>query len=183
MSNDIGQAGAQDQLRLQSNILDKEEARKEAKRKYARERAREKRKDPAYRALELERNRRWVADNKGQALESKRVAGRKWYRANRDQKLAANKAWKLANPEKVREYAKRRRQISSIIKRSDYDSRDYADVLYADPCSYCGERADTVDHIEPKYLGGENHWSNFTAACISCNSSKGTTNLLEFLCR
>jgi 5-methylcytosine-specific restriction endonuclease McrA len=156
---------------------------REAKRIYVRERARRLRKDPEYRKLERERNERWATANREQALESKRVAGRKWYRKNRQRKLAQNKRWKAAHPDLVRLYQAKRVQISSILKRASRLSREYAMVLYRDPCAYCGAPATTVDHIVSSDAGGENHWTNFTGACGSCNSSKGTTPLLEFLCR
>lgn len=42
-------------------------------------------------------------------------------------------------------------------------------------CAYCGNIADTVDHIVPAALTGEpdNSPSNLIAACRSCNSKKG----------
>lgn len=55
--------------------------------------------------------------------------------------------------------------------------------LVNDPCSYCCGSATGVDHIEPIALGGEDHWSNFTAACRDCNSSKSATPLLLWLVR
>lgn len=53
-------------------------------------------------------------------------------------------------------------------------------LLY-DPCSYCGEGADTFDHIVPTADGGEHHWTNLAPACRSCNSQKNTRSLLHFM--
>lgn len=43
-------------------------------------------------------------------------------------------------------------------------------------CTYCGAFGDettlVVDHIVPKYHGGDNSCMNLTTSCISCNSSK-----------
>lgn len=149
----------------------------------------ERRLDPVLRETELERNRQWRFDNPETLRRSRQKSHAAWYKLNREAKLEANRQWKLDNPEKVREYARRRRQISSIIKRSDYESREYAEILYCDPCCYCGEPVitqvarPTIDHIDPTVFGGANHWENFTAACGSCNSSKNTDSLLEFLWR
>lgn len=165
----------------QANILSDEQ--KEKRRTYARERARRLRLDPAYRAQELERNEQWRKRHPEQLKVIRAIGHRRWYVANRDQKLAQNKRWKEEHPEAVRAYQAKRVQISSIIKMADRLSRDYAAILYADPCVYCGAPATTVDHIEPSDSGGENHWTNFTAACGSCNSSKSTSPLLEFLWR
>lgn len=46
-------------------------------------------------------------------------------------------------------------------------------------CGYCGGRADTIDHIVPRALGGRNTWENVTAACRRCNGKKGHRTLEE----
>jgi len=46
-------------------------------------------------------------------------------------------------------------------------------------CAYCGNHADTVDHIVPRALGGKNTWENVVAACRRCNSKKGQRTLDE----
>lgn len=60
-------------------------------------------------------------------------------------------------------------------------------VLRCDPCSYCGRHepylgwAPHVDHIVPASAGGPDHWTNYTAACLACNSSKHDEPLILFL--
>lgn len=66
---------------------------------------------------------------------------------------------------------------------ADEETLDFARVLVADPCAYCGAEADTFDHIEPRSKGGSSFWENLTAACRPCNSSKRTASLLGFLLR
>lgn len=58
-------------------------------------------------------------------------------------------------------------------------------VLRRDPCSFCGREGGTVDHIVPRSAGGPglHDWTNFGGACASCNSSKSSVPLLEFLGR
>lgn len=46
-------------------------------------------------------------------------------------------------------------------------------------CGYCGKRADTVDHIIPKKLGGDNSYENCVAACLRCNSKKADKQIKE----
>jgi 5-methylcytosine-specific restriction endonuclease McrA len=46
-------------------------------------------------------------------------------------------------------------------------------------CGYCGKRADTVDHIIPKKLGGDNSYENCVAACLRCNSKKADKHIKE----
>lgn len=39
-------------------------------------------------------------------------------------------------------------------------------------CQYCGDAADTVDHVRPRSRGGEHSWNNVVAACRRCNGQK-----------
>jgi 5-methylcytosine-specific restriction endonuclease McrA len=39
-------------------------------------------------------------------------------------------------------------------------------------CQYCGERADSIDHVVPRSRGGPHCWENVAAACRPCNMSK-----------
>lgn len=40
-------------------------------------------------------------------------------------------------------------------------------------CVYCGDSANTVDHVFPRVQGGLTVERNLVAACRPCNSSKG----------
>lgn len=39
-------------------------------------------------------------------------------------------------------------------------------------CQYCGERADSIDHVMPRSRGGQHIWENVVAACRPCNLGK-----------
>lgn len=39
-------------------------------------------------------------------------------------------------------------------------------------CAYCGDHANTVDHVQPRSKGGKSTWMNLVAACRSCNNRK-----------
>lgn len=41
-------------------------------------------------------------------------------------------------------------------------------------CQYCGKEAQplTLDHIIPRYKGGEHTWENVVSACVPCNRRK-----------
>lgn len=41
-------------------------------------------------------------------------------------------------------------------------------------CQYCGQetRDLTIDHVVPRFLGGEHTWENLASACKSCNQRK-----------
>jgi len=48
-------------------------------------------------------------------------------------------------------------------------------------CQYCGKKTLhlTIDHVQPKHLGGPHSWTNLVAACPSCNHRKGGRPLQE----
>jgi 5-methylcytosine-specific restriction endonuclease McrA len=46
-------------------------------------------------------------------------------------------------------------------------------------CAYCGLRADTVDHVQPRSRGGRHEWENVVAACRRCNHRKADHLLHE----
>lgn len=39
-------------------------------------------------------------------------------------------------------------------------------------CQYCGDRADSIDHVQPRSRGGQHVWENVAAACRPCNLTK-----------
>lgn len=39
-------------------------------------------------------------------------------------------------------------------------------------CQYCGDRAETLDHVIPRSRGGAHTWENVVAACRTCNVNK-----------
>lgn len=99
---------------------------------------------------------------------------------NHEAYLAYRKDW-LKTP-KGRAYVNvgshRRRGIKATA-----EARQYAVILYADPCAYCGEAGGELDHIDAVTAGGDGDWSNLTAACRFCNASKNADPLLAFLTR
>ncbi len=85
-------------------------------------------------------------------------------------------------------------RVRLILRRRvpEGDRMTFWRALLADPCAYCGERAEVRDHIVPRQkVGGRgagSHQSaaeceNVTAACTPCNVAKGTDSLLGFLAR
>ncbi len=46
-------------------------------------------------------------------------------------------------------------------------------------CQYCGCKSSelTLDHVNPRHLGGTHTWDNLVACCKKCNSSKGWKTL------
>ena len=66
---------------------------------------------------------------------------------------------------------------------SDYYRIQMTEIFGGVACTYCGGQAQTLDHIEPRCLGGADETMNLTPACRSCNSSKGSKRLGEWLDR
>ena len=69
--------------------------------------------------------------------------------------------------------------------QGDRDVTYYGRIVKRDPCSYCGGRGGTKDHILPRGHGRkhpERHvWWNLTGACLDCNQLKADQDLLGFL--
>lgn len=118
-----------------------------------------------------ERRRRWDKANAQKKADYNR---RRWASLDPEENRKRQREWKAANRDKVAADNHRRR-----ASRYDAASITYIGVLQRDPCAYCGSReCIQIDHITPLAGGGENHWSNITAACSSCNRGKSTKTLL-----
>jgi hypothetical protein len=51
-------------------------------------------------------------------------------------------------------------------------------------CVYCGATESlSLDHLIPKFVGGADTGDNVVWACLSCNSSKGKKDLLDWMQR
>ena len=48
-------------------------------------------------------------------------------------------------------------------------------------CQYCGQVTNhlTIDHVVPRFRGGQHSWTNLVAACPQCNRRKGGRSLSE----
>ena len=48
-------------------------------------------------------------------------------------------------------------------------------------CQYCGKKTRqlTLDHVMPRYRGGQHSWENVVSACIPCNRHKAGRSLVE----
>jgi 5-methylcytosine-specific restriction endonuclease McrA len=46
-------------------------------------------------------------------------------------------------------------------------------------CQYCGNAAESIDHVVPRSRGGEHCWENVVAACRPCNVRKRDRMLAE----
>jgi len=68
-------------------------------------------------------------------------------------------------------------RLAYIIKRPRHERKlTRLEVFHRDhyTCQYCGKttRQLTLDHVIPRYRGGEHVWENVISACIACNRRK-----------
>lgn len=76
-----------------------------------------------------------------------------------------------------RVYARKRK-----IEALPLEAREALLDHYGNLCLYCQvKKATTYDHIWPVKLGGRTIPGNIVPACVSCNSSKGETLLIDWL--
>ena len=135
-------------------------------------------------------NERYLAEHRAEAQER----SQRHYRKNAEARKEQTNRWRRENRERVRERDRQRRAEHLEDRRAKDREKArkrrvgrgaeevaYCEIIRHDPCSYCDSPSEHVDHIEPVSGGGENHWSNFTGACGSCNSGKRDRPLLMFM--
>lgn len=98
--------------------------------------------------------------------------------------LLSQKAWAVASydPPIVAHSPTMHIEVPREVMLRDYVYRPYVEravttrekVLRRDKhtCAYCGDHADTWDHVMPVSRGGLNTWDNTVAACRGCNGVK-----------
>ncbi len=145
--------------------------------------------------------------NAGTCLTCHRESGQRRYHKNPEAMVAQVGAYARSHRDQInkrqREYRKldtykqrahksylRHREQKRAAARRRYwgqrleDSEQgvlYVEILYNDPCCYCGKPMQHIDHIVPIAKQGEEYWTNLTAACQRCNNRKRDKSLLEFL--
>ena len=121
-------------------------------------------------------------------IEKMRQKDRDYYRNNRAKVLVKNRAgakrWARNNPEKNRVKKRRddrRRRAHKLGNKSEpYNFRAIC-KHYDNRCLKCGKQKPlTVDHIVPVSKGGPDIASNIQPLCLSCNSSKGAWNSIDY---
>lgn len=136
----------------------------------------------------LEYQKRYYEENRSAILD-KRSGYRK---DNRDSIRTYNKQWREKNPEYHSSYKKKNRE-----KENEYYHRrrtrqllqgDFTILeketrrLYSSGCIACDSHEDiSIDHIIPISRGGRHSVGNLQPMCISCNSSKGTQLMVEWI--
>jgi 5-methylcytosine-specific restriction endonuclease McrA len=57
------------------------------------------------------------------------------------------------------------RRVQTVSRRGVFARDDHR-------CQYCGDSADSIDHVMPRSRGGSHVWENVVAACRRCNLHK-----------
>lgn len=80
-------------------------------------------------------------------------------------------------------------QVPSVIRLRTYVRVPYrarvpmtrAALMHRDRfrCAYCGDKAETIDHVVPRSRGGAHTWENCVACCAACNHRKADRLLSE----
>jgi len=98
----------------------------------------------------------------------------------RAKRAKQRKAWNEANADLTRAHNRARSHVRRGA-RPDAEAKEYMAIILHDPCAYCGDAAEHVDHIVPLKSGGDSMWDNLTPACQRCNYAKRDKSLLSFL--
>lgn len=133
---------------------------KEIRQKYLAEHAKENR----------EYQRRWAAEYR----KNNPLNHRRWVAS--PEKL---KQWRKANPEKYRNQKLRRRSREKGTGQFLVTSKDIKRLL-TQPCIYCGQPSQHIDHIIPVSRGGEHRVGNLAPACARCNLTKSDRYVMEW---
>jgi hypothetical protein len=85
------------------------------------------------------------------------------------------------NLSKDRYKQKKRLKDNKRARSKSNRAGQYAIIIARDPCCYCGQISNTLDHISPMVSGGKTHADNLAACCYQCNEAKAKNSLLGFL--
>lgn len=145
---------------------------------YCRECKREYDREWRNRNLDISRARCREAYRRNAAARKAYVA--EWGRRNPEKRKQYRDAWAEKNPASVIASRRRSNELRRNVRPTRLDS-EYEAILRRDPCAYCGDRTQEIDHIVPVRHGGTAEWTNLTGACAGCNRSKGAKSLLLFM--
>lgn len=127
--------------------------------------------------------------------DAKRAEGFGWCRTCQEWKpfgvMARTQCRPCVNRERRERYANdpefRHRLRSRVYQRkrsiSDVppEGAEFLTEKFEGQCAYCGDPADTWDHIVPVSAGGRTTPGNILPACRSCNSSKGNRDVWDWM--
>ena len=123
---------------------------------------------------------KWARERRAEDPTGHREASKRWYHSNKEAARAICKAWKEANPERMRELARigaNNRRTRVAENGGSFTAADIEAIFkhQAGACAACGSRDRLeIDHRLPIRLGGSSDPSNLQLLCLPCNRSKGS---------
>jgi 5-methylcytosine-specific restriction endonuclease McrA len=135
-------------------------------------------KEAEWRAKRIEQIRKYSRNRDPQ---KKRDAAKRYREKHPERAAAAMARWQKNNPDKIRGYNFKRREV--IVNAGPFDAEDFKAKCKAqkNKCLYCNYVGTLVpDHITPLKRGGTNAPSNIQALCQPCNSSKGIRTPMQY---
>lgn len=136
-----------------------------------------------------ESQRKRTNDKRNKDIEADRKRSREYGRAHIAEIVERNKEWAKNNPERYKQIMANRYARDKNAEGS-YTEEDL-NTIYEElsgRCAYCGIsiywgvfRDVHIDHIQPLSKGGTNWPDNITLACKSCNCSKSSKTLSDWL--
>lgn len=101
--------------------------------------------------------------------------GRTAYAKNPIARIAAVRRYQANHPDRAevhRRAGRARRQARLATGGVAPAEYELLEAIFGGKCAYCGEPADTIDHVMPLSRGGQHSFENIVPACFSCNRSK-----------
>lgn len=123
--------------------------------------------------------KKWYEENKERNLKKKK----EWVENNREKSRKIKTKWRNKNKEKV--YAIYLKRMAAKKKKSAANAEQIKQLLSAagNKCVYCGLETSKIyiDHVHAISKGGNHKISNLLPSCFSCNSSKATKEVADWL--
>lgn len=130
-----------------------------------------------------ESQRKWEKNNP----EKKKAQDARYLQRHKAEHNEQGKRWAANNPEAYRASRNQRnhnRRARLAQAEGKWSFKEFQTLCEASDnrCYYCQKQVDklTADHMTPLARGGSNWIENIVPVCVSCNSSKGTSTLLEY---
>lgn len=119
-----------------------------------------------------------IAADLAKRAEARRMYQREFkraeYRRDPARALARSRAWRAANPDRVRLMDKTKRHARRAARSVPFTASQLAAKLayWGERCWMCRGAAGAVDHVKPLSRGGWHMLANLRPICTSCNSRK-----------
>lgn len=141
------------------------------------------------------RNRRLAGDRPGHYASrckscrktyDREIHGPRWRAANADLDRRRQKYWRTVSGINVSLRVGKAKALALGVEVVDFTAKDLLsrwenNRIDGTKCVYCQGPRQCLDHVIALKSGGSHSADNLVPACISCNSSKGATQLADWL--